>query len=171
MSLKTNNLHDMAKKAAVIVLIEEATDSLVLTQRSANLRDHPGEICFPGGRWQASDVDLWATALRELQEELGIEARRICFIKELLLECTHSGSIIQPWLATIPTLQPYSASIQEVDAVITVPMRDVTVITNYKDIVVERYGMRVETCQFIASTCFVWGATARIMKQLCEINK
>ena len=153
-------------EAAVIVLIEESTDTLVLTQRSIHLRDHPGEICFPGGRWQAGDIDLWATALRELQEELGIDAHRVGFIKKLQLEQTHSGSYIQPWLASIATIQPYKANRHEDAAVFTLPMRDVTVIGNYKNIVVERYGRQVETCQFTASNYFVWGATARIMKQL-----
>lgn len=96
-------------ESAVIVLLEQATRSLVLTQRSANLRDHPGEVCFPGGRWQPGDSDFYATALRELEEELGIEASRVIPIQELQLEQTHNGSTIHPWLASIATLEPYVA--------------------------------------------------------------
>lgn len=158
---------DPSKKAAVIVLIEETTHSLVLTQRSVHLRDHPGEICFPGGHWQISDIDLWETALRELREELGIDAQRVSLIKPLQLECTLKGAVIQPWLATIAILQPYAANAHEVESVITLPMREVTAITNYKEMIVERDGMHVETCQFTATSHFIWGATARIMKQLC----
>ncbi len=164
LSSTTSNL---SKESAVIVLLEQATNSLVLTQRSANLRDHPGEVCFPGGRWQAGDADFWLTALRELKEELGVDSQRVTPIQELQREKTLNGSTIHPWLATISMLEPYTVNQREVAAVFTLPMREVRVITNYKEVVVERYGRIVKSCQFTASDYFIWGATARIMKQLC----
>ena len=168
MSLKTPNVpEDMAKQSAVIVLLDESINALVVTQRSTSLRNHPGEICFPGGHWQVGDIDLWATALRELDEELGINALRVRLLAQLQLEQTHNGTIIQPWLAAVPSLQPYHVNEHEVAAVFTLPIHDVNLSTNYKNIVVERHGQRVESCQFTASDYFVWGATARIMKQLC----
>ena len=160
----------MLKESAVIVMIEQETDTLILTQRSIGLRDHPGEICFPGGGWDVGDTDLWVTALRELQEELGVDSTRVQLIKKLSLEKTHSGTIIQPWLATILTLQPYLANAHEVAAVLKVPMLEVCQVSNYKEIDVNRYGALITTCQFVGSDYFVWGATARIMKQLCVIK-
>lgn len=157
----------MLKESAVIVMHEQATDSLILTRRTAHLRDHPGEVCFPGGRWERGDSDLWATALRELHEELGIGADRVRLIKKLEPEQTLHGSIIHPWFATILTLEPYIPNTYEVAEVLMLPMQAVNTISNYEDMVINRAGELVTTCQFTASHYFVWGATARIMKQLC----
>ena len=158
----------MLKESAVVVMHEQATDSLILTRRTAHLREHPGEICFPGGRWEEGDQDLWATALRELHEELGIEAARLQLVKKLELEKTLHGSIIHPWLTSIATLEPCTANAYEVAEVLKLPMQAVNNIGNYEDIVIDRSGKRVTTCQFMASHYSVWGATARIMKQLCH---
>ena len=159
----------MQKESAVIVMHEKATDSLILTRRTAHLRDHPGEVCFPGGGWEPGDIDLRATALRELKEELGIETDRVQLIKKMEPEKTLSGSIIHPWLATILALEPYVLNTYEVAEVLMLPMQAVYTISNYKDIVIIRSGKRVTTCEFTTSCYFVWGATARIMKQLCQL--
>lgn len=159
----------MLKESAVIVLHEQATDSLILTERAAHLRDHPGEICFPGGRWELGDDDLSDTALRELYEELGITKDRIQLIKKLDIEQTINGSIIHPWFATISMLKPYVRNSDEVARVLMLPMQMVNKITHYNDIVVNRSGMQITTCQFTASQYFIWGATARIMKQLANL--
>ena len=170
-----SNSSEKSKEFAVAVIIEEATDSLVLTQRSPHLRDHPGEVCFPGGGWEVGDTDLWATALRELHEEIGVDSTRVRYIKKLDPEQTHSGSVIQPWLASILTLQPYTANVEEVAAVFTLPMCEVNRISNYRNIVINRHGKFITSCQFTGSHYFVWGATARIMKKLCvaasDVNK
>ncbi len=160
----------MKKKSAVVVLHEQATNSLILTKRSMSLRDHPGEICLPGGLWELGDVDLWSTAMRELQEELGIEPNRIHLMQELSPETTLLGSIIHPWLATVSTIKPYTINEGEVDEIISLPMHEVTIISNYKDVLINRNGRSFECCQYMASEHFVWGATARIMKQLCAIR-
>ncbi len=132
-----------------------------------SLRDHPGEICFPGGRWEASDDDLWSTALRELQEELGVKPERVQLVRALLPQHTLRSSKIYPWLARIQTLQPYSINESEVTSVITIPMKEVLNPANYKEVIVPRYGFSVKSRQFTASEHFIWGATVEIMKQLC----
>lgn len=156
-------------ESAVIVLLEETSNSLVLTQRNFNLKHHPGEICFPGGQWQEGDANFWSTALRELQEELGVDASRVQPVKQLQLEKTLNGWVIHPWLASIMTIDPLIINAEEVVKVITLPMREVRLSSNYKDITIERYGKVVTTCQFTASKDVVWGATARIMKQLVNL--
>ncbi|MCP0912864.1 MULTISPECIES: NUDIX hydrolase [Legionella] len=162
----------MLRIASVIVLQDEAAASLVLTKRSANLRMHPGEICFPGGLWEPQDQNLWITALRELQEELGIAASRVRLLKELPLERTLSGTAIHPWLGSISALEPYLINENEVSEVIFLPIQDVLNPKNYQEIEIARFGQRLTCCQYTASSeHFIWGATARIMKQLCLAGK
>jgi len=157
----------MSIKSAVVVLHEQLTDSLILTQRSIHLRDHPGEICFPGGRWERGDCDLWFTALRELHEELGIEPHRIQLVQQLGAETTRLGTVIHPWLASVATIHPFMINEAEVGELVSLPLSDVVNPDNYQDIPLTHKGYSFVSCQFMASKHFIWGATARIMKQLC----
>ncbi|QRN03708.1 NUDIX domain-containing protein [Legionella sp. MW5194] len=157
--------------SAVMVLIEESSQSLILTQRSQQLKNHPGEICFPGGRWQAGDSDLYHTALRELWEELGIDAGRVYSERPLTMERTLTGFIIHPWLARIKTLTPCRLDNQEVAEVFRTPLSQVCKKANYQFIPVEREGLVFESCRYLGEPDrFVWGATARIMMQLCALD-
>lgn len=152
--------------AAVMVLYEQCSDALILTQRSAELKHHPGEIAFPGGRRQEGDRDSYHTALRELHEELGIGAERIITPIAMNTEHTLSGFIIEPWFAQIAQLQPYHLDANEVAELFTLPFKEVCRAENYQVIEVERKGMRLKTLQYHADHHFIWGATARIMQQL-----
>lgn len=158
----------MTQKTAVIVLWERSTDTLILTQRSPDLKAHPGEFCFPGGGFERGDVDLWDTALRELWEELGIEASRVCLMNELKPEETRNGRVIIPWLASVETLTPFSMNELEVTSILRLPLSKVTKNKYYKTISLVLEDKIIKTCQFTATSEFVWGATARIMKQLCR---
>ncbi|STX51704.1 MutT/nudix family transporter protein [Legionella busanensis] len=155
------------RNAAVLVLHEKLTNSIILTERSSQLKNHPGEICFPGGLWEEEDETLFATALRELQEELGITADRVKLIKSLAPEQTLTGYLIYPWLASIETIEPYEFS-EEVTDILRIPIDSVCNINHYQKIEVERRGFKIISYQFTEETRFVWGATVRIMMQLCE---
>ena len=156
--------------SAVMVLYDRASDSLILTKRRENLRAHPGEVCFPGGGWEEGDVDLYATGLRELHEELGITGDRVTLIRALEPQTTLLGKVIQPWFAQIESVNPYQINPDEVARWIMVPMSLVQTARNYKDIVVERGRFRFKSCEFVYHDDWVWGATAKIMKQLIIEN-
>ena len=163
-----NDSNDFIHKSAVVVLYEQCSNSIILTKRSDLLRTHPGEICFPGGGWEAQDKDLWSTALRELNEELGIAPERVQYMGKLSSERTHANVEIHPWLATIAAIKPYAINPNEVTDIITLPINKAICHSNYQNIVVSRYGMALKSCQFTGCEHFVWGATARIMRQLCQ---
>jgi len=76
------------------------------------------------------------------------------------------GTIIHPWLVSIDSVRPYYQNSQEVTALIFIPMSLVINPQNYREVIVERDGLRFESCEFIPNDELVWGATARIMKQL-----
>lgn len=156
--------------SAVIVLYESASDSIILTKRTEHLSHHPGEICFPGGGWEKTDKDLYATALRELHEELGIESSRVSLVEQLLPEETLLGAIIHPWLATISSIIPFHANEFEVSSLIYVPMLKVKDPKNYQEFLVERNGLQFTSLKFIGHDEFIWGATARIMRQLLRFG-
>jgi 8-oxo-dGTP pyrophosphatase MutT (NUDIX family) len=161
---KTSN--DQSIHSAVMVLHELNSDSLILTKRSEQLRNHPGEISFPGGLWEKNDLSYYDTALRELHEELGVSGDRVTLIKELTPEPTLGGIIIHPWFGTIQSITPYTLNIPEVDSIVIVPIDLVYDRNNYREITIERSGFHFTTCEFIPKYQYIWGATARIMRQL-----
>lgn len=156
----------MLKLCAVMVLHELSTDSVILTERTAFLNSHPGEICFPGGMYDAGDMDLRMTALRELEEELGITPSRVTILHALEKEITLLGRVINPWFGTIETIDPFTPNINEVAAVHSVPFSLACRKENYQEKVITRQGKQFTTCQFSYHNHLIWGATARIMKQL-----
>lgn len=166
--MRSNKKNTAFAHSAVIVLLDSKTQHLVLTKRTIHLSSHPGEVCFPGGRWQEGDESLYATALRELGEELGIEPERIKFLKELNLETTLPGTTILPCLAEIDGVEPYIINQVEVEDVLFLPLIAVQDPSNYRKVVVEKYGITISSLEFIPTEYFIWGATARILKQLVE---
>ena len=98
---------------------------LVLTRRRADLRRHAGEISFPGGRRDAEDADLAATALREAEEEIGLERSQVTLRGELPAVSTFATNyVIHPFVATIPAGLSWRPSASEVDAVLELGLRD-----------------------------------------------
>jgi len=100
-----------ATPAAVLVPLVNRPDglTLLLTQRSADLPDHPGQISFPGGRVEASDPTLADAALREAAEEVGLAADRVDVLGELAAYETVTGFSVTPvvgWVEPPFTLTP-----------------------------------------------------------------
>ena len=95
-----------------------ATGSTVLlTQRTDHLTDHPGQISFPGGRVEAGDADATATALREAQEEIGLGAAHVEVLGSLPTYTTGTGFIVTPVVALVRpgfALQPDPFEVAEV---------------------------------------------------------
>jgi len=105
--------------AAVLVPLVNRPEglSLLLTQRSADLPDHPGQISFPGGRAEAGDRDLAATALRETTEEVGLPSERVQVLGELAQYETVTGYRVTPvvgWLEPPFDVHPDPLEVAEV---------------------------------------------------------
>ena len=96
------------KPAAVLIpiIVRGKEVSVLLTRRSRQLRHHPGQICFPGGRRDEEDESLAATALRETHEELGIPAHCIRLLGQLPEHITVSHYRVVPYLGLLQADHP-----------------------------------------------------------------
>ncbi|HEV8405720.1 MAG TPA: CoA pyrophosphatase [Nitrososphaera sp.] len=158
-----------ATPAAVLVIIHYHDDvpHVFLTKRSSTLKSHKGEISFPGGRYVKSDGNLLATALRETEEEIGIK-----FVPEQVEGCLRavrtmtSNHFIVPFLTIQDMLPKYRMATSEVEAVIDVPLIE-TLRSIEPD--TEHYKLARDTCKFTYDNNMIWGATARILKQLHDL--
>jgi 8-oxo-dGTP pyrophosphatase MutT (NUDIX family) len=158
-----------ATPAAVLVIIHYHKDRphLFLTKRSSNLKSHRGEISFPGGRYIEGDGTFLATALRETAEEVGI-----AFSIDQIVGCLRavrtmtSNHFIVPFVTVQDMLPQYRISTSEVEAVIDVPL-----IETLKSIELdsEHYHLAKDSFKFTYGKDVIWGATARVLKQMHDI--
>jgi 8-oxo-dGTP pyrophosphatase MutT (NUDIX family) len=157
--------------AAVLVPLFLATESreptLVLTKRRADLRRHAGEISFPGGRMDAEDLSLSITALREAEEEIGLDRSHVRLLGELPPTSTFvTNYVIHPFVGMIPAGVAWRLSAREVDVVLELPLE--TVRAGRTKTSIERRGMTFETDAYVVDDHVIWGATARIIEHLLE---
>ena len=113
------------KPAAVLIPIQERQDDdyLVLTQRGDQLPTHKGQIAFPGGRVDAGDKDIFRTALRESEEEIGINPEQVKILGRLDEFTAGYGLVVTPVVGVIPAHYEFRMDPRETTAVASVPIR------------------------------------------------
>ncbi|MEP0826111.1 MAG: CoA pyrophosphatase [Nitrososphaera sp.] len=160
---------DSATPAAVLVIIHyhDNEPHVFLTKRSSNLKAHKGEISFPGGRYVESDGTLLATALRETEEEIGISFTPDQVAGSLRAVFTMtSNHFVVPFVTVQEMLPQYRTAASEVEAVIDIPLMG-TLRSMQPD--TEHYGLDRGAYKFTYNHNVIWGATARILKQLHDL--
>lgn len=158
------------KPAAVLLpLVERPTGlHLLLTRRSTQLRHHPGQISFPGGRQDPEDENLIQTALRETHEELGIPASQIRVIGSLTPLNTISLYDVLPVLAQVDANYRLTLSPDEVEQAFEVPLSHLLNPAHHIALTLPRAG-RSHTIYWIPwQDSFIWGATASMIRQLAQ---
>jgi 8-oxo-dGTP pyrophosphatase MutT (NUDIX family) len=156
-----------ATDAAVLVALYVAGDAVhvVLTKRRDDMRRHPGEISFPGGRAEAQDDDLLATALRETEEEIGLAADAVQVFGALQPTPTiATGYAVYPFVGMIEPGQTWTLSPREVERVLELPLPALREGHGRRELV--RRGLPIRTETYVVGDDLIWGATARILDDL-----
>jgi 8-oxo-dGTP pyrophosphatase MutT (NUDIX family) len=164
-------LPDRLAAAAVLVpiVLHHEGPTLLLTVRASHLRSHAGQISFPGGRVEPSDVDLAAAALRETQEEIGIAAASIEPVGFLSDQLVRTGYRITPLVALLEpgfTLTPDSTEVAEV---FELPLSFAFSAGNYRSRPGRARGLEFEIWELPFGERNIWGATAGILANLREV--
>ncbi|WP_242122768.1 CoA pyrophosphatase [Sphingobium sp. Sx8-8] len=153
--------------AAVLVAITDRPDpGLILTQRSARLRKHPGQIAFPGGRVDEGDADEVAGALREAQEEIGIPPHLVEIIGTSDRYHTFTGFDIVPVLGVIPPDLPLLPQESEVDSWFELPLSYALNPANRIRKSIEFEGFKRYYYEIMWQDRRIWGVTAGILANL-----
>ena len=166
-AVKTENLIE----AAVLVPIVERNDGLkvILTKRSNNLKQHPGQISFPGGKSEKIDKSLVATALRETKEEIGISKKNVEILGQLPKHLTITGFKITPFIGKIRTGFSTKIQISEVSEIFEVPLSYLSNPKNFRVESVKWKGKKRFFYSIPYGPYYIWGATARILKNLADL--
>ncbi len=155
--------------AVLVALMPEAGGMrLLLTRRSARLRHHPGQIALPGGRRDADDPSLEATALREAQEEIGLDPDRVEILGRLNPHETVTGFAVTPVVGRLRAPFRPVPEEGEVAEVFAVPLAHVTEPARYR---IERRRWRGTWRNYYVvpwGPYYIWGATARILHGLAS---
>jgi 8-oxo-dGTP pyrophosphatase MutT (NUDIX family) len=156
--------------AAVLVPLFAAADGelhAVFTKRRDDLRRHPGEISFPGGRRDHPDEDLRATAVREAEEEIGLPAAAVEIIGALQPTPTFvTGYAVYPYVGVIEPGRVWELSPREVAEVLEFSIADLR--AGYARQRLLRRGVPIRTDTYTVRDHMIWGATARIVADLLE---
>ena len=158
------------RPAGVLILLIQRGEALnvVLTQRTAHLHDHAGQISFPGGRYEPEDTDIVATALRESFEEIGTESQQIHVIGSLPNYVTVTAYEITPVVATSPP-QTFTCDPFEVADAFEVPLLHLLDDENWRRDSFLREGQRREYWAVPYKERHIWGATAGMLRTFREV--
>jgi 8-oxo-dGTP pyrophosphatase MutT (NUDIX family) len=150
--------------ASVLIIIYGNDPIILMTKKARTLKQHGGEISFPGGKWQSNDDDLLETAIRETNEELSLSVNRnqICGQLDNVITL-NSKYTITPFISIIdkiPILTPNS----EVESVLHIPLFSfLETISNDTD---PEHNSIKEMYTLTFEKHIVWGASARMLRQL-----
>jgi 8-oxo-dGTP pyrophosphatase MutT (NUDIX family) len=158
------------KPAGVLMPLQVVGDRLdvVLTKRAAHLKNHPGQISFPGGRQDPGDADAIAAALREAEEEIGLPREQVRVLGSLPPHETVTGYMMTPVLGLIEGTFVDRPEAGEVSEIFRVPLAHLTDPARFR-IESRRWQGRQRYYYTVPfGPYYVWGATARILRSLAE---
>jgi 8-oxo-dGTP pyrophosphatase MutT (NUDIX family) len=155
-----------ATPAAVLIPVVNRIDglTLLLTERSANLPDHPGQISFPGGRAEPGDVSLADTALREAREEVGLLAEQVVILGELPPYETVTGYLVTPFVGWVEPPLALKLDPLEVADVFEVPLAFLLDPVNHRRNFRMVGEFRVDYWAIPYGERDIWGATAAMLR-------
>ncbi|HVX82787.1 MAG TPA: CoA pyrophosphatase [Devosiaceae bacterium] len=156
--------------AVLIGLVEHPEGHAVLyTQRSATLRNHSGQIAFPGGKIDPEDADAAAAALREASEEVALSPPEAQILGYLPNYYTGTNYLITPVVAAIRPTRPFLPNPGEVDFVFEVPLDLLLRGESYHTLRLTRGGVEHTTWQINYDGRRIWGITANLTRRFFDL--
>lgn len=159
-------------RAAVLVpvVLRAAGPTVLLTERSLQLANHSGQVAFPGGRIDATDADANAAALREAQEEVGLDRSHVELIGALSNYVTGTAFVVTPVVGLVRPGFALALNAGEVAAAFEVPLAFLMDPANHHRHMLEWQGVRREWFSMPfrdgQAERFIWGATAGMLRNL-----
>ena len=165
-----------AVKSSVLLLFYHKQDicHIVLIRRPVYKGVHSGQIALPGGRWEQTDKNAYATAIRESEEEIGLDSASVSFLGKLTdLYIPPSNYLVSPFAAYYPAGIPrFKPDPHEVAAIIEVPFVWFTRKNAVKITTLNlSSGVAIQTPCFEFEGNIIWGATAMILSEMVEMWK
>jgi len=162
------------KKAAVLSLLFPDIDGemkMVFMLRKTYEGVHSNQIGFPGGKIEADDVCLQATALRETFEEIGVHSKKITVLKELTdVYIPPSNFLVKPFLGVVKERPVYILEEKEVERLIEIPLHEILSDDFVSSKIINTsYAQDIEVPIFKFKEEVIWGATAMMLSEIKDL--
>ena len=159
-----------AQAAVLVPIVLRERPTVLLTERTAHLSTHSGQVAFPGGRSDPQDADAAATALREAQEEVGLEPEAVEVLGPLATYTTGTAFIVTPVVGLVRPGQVLRANPHEVADIFEVPLDFLLDPAHHQRHLLQWQGQQREwfamPYQDGEQQRFIWGATAGMLRNL-----
>ena len=151
----------------VPLYVENGELHAVFTKRREDLKRHPCEISFPGGRYDERESDLRATALREAEKEIGLPRGAVEILGTLQPTPTiATGYAVYPFVGLVDPGRTWTLSVRELAEVLELSLRELR--SGYARRRLMRRGLPMRTDTYLVGDNLIWGATARILADLLD---
>jgi len=159
------------REAAVLILTyrENGQDYVILTKRTHDVPHHKGQIAFPGGAKNEADADLWTTALRETEEEIGLAASAITLVGELSPQLTPTGFRVTPYVAKIEVPEHWNINPREIAELFSVPLDHLRDPANLRLDTTTYQGIAYADPHFLYKDYIIWGMTGRVLFEWLDL--
>lgn len=152
----------------VAVILRQGIPHVILTKRSSRLKHHPGQIAFPGGKVDPDDASPEAAALREAQEEVGLDPRNVEILGTLPAHETVTGFLVSPVLARVTGEFLPVPEANEVEEIFEVPLAHLMDPAKFS---IQSRRWRGQARRYFTvpwGPYYIWGATARILRGMAD---
>lgn len=159
------------RQAAVLIpIVERREPTLLLTRRAAHLKQHGGQVAFPGGKRDPDDPDLLTTALREAQEEIALPPQRVRLLGQLSDVISLHGLRVTPFVGVIAPDLPLRPEPGELDRLFEVPLSFfLDDQRSHTDVIVSD-GRTLYVPSYTADEQVIWGLSAMMLVELLAIG-
>ncbi len=160
---------DLPQAAVLVMLSDEAEPRVLLGKRAKHLKNHPGEIAFPGGKREPEDPTPWVTARREAWEEVGLREELAHALGEISPMVTRTGFEVHPCIARVPPQLELKIDYGEFDSLFTQPLRCFADADLFRLERMQVEGVERMVPHYQMDDNNIWGVTAAVLAMLANI--
>ncbi|MGV3344400.1 CoA pyrophosphatase [Enterobacteriaceae bacterium LUAb1] len=163
----TTSVKSKQQAAVLIPVVHHCQHpGIILTRRADSLRNHAGQIAFPGGMQESSDTSLIATALREADEEIGLDPGDVRVLGTLPAVTSRTGFQVTPVVGLIPPHYDFHLSTHEVAMLFEMPLAEALRLNRYIPLDIPYHNTPHRIWMSWYQQHMIWGMTAGIIRQL-----
>ena len=155
-------IEDLPKAAVLLAITAEEEPELIYTLRSNKVSSHKGEVAFPGGREEDGDLSLADTALREAEEEIGLDRNLVEILGSLDTTVSRYGISVTPYVGIIPPNPNLNESSSEIESYFRVPISYLANDIRHRNDKVTEGGETFYMPAYKYNEYIIWGLTAMI---------